>query len=368
MWTPRWCWEQLVDIPRLATDVLRSQRAPRNHRVGYIGWVGHENLGDQAIFHAIRRELSPAHLRHFAGVRKERVLARLLTTGRLYKSGVLGGGTLILGGYLRSVETLMNAGLSVHCLGAGVEEIDIHKPQDREFVDRWKAVLQQMGVLYVRGPRSKNTLESLGVNDAEVVGDAALLLAGPPAPDQPSESVLGVCISLPTIFSREVNDALFRSIAYACRQAQGHGWKVKVFNVSRGDSHVSNELRQTLGLSPHDIQNHFEDGPAFVRAVQKCTIFLGVRLHSVILAHCASVPAVMVAYAPKCVDHMEAVDMSHCALSRAQWQASTIYSKIQEVYCNREAISSCLKDRCMTYKNRLSEIAGVLRSKILNSE
>src|SRR5687767_3012869 len=100
MWSTKWCLDQLMEVPRIAVQLAGSFQVPISKRVAYVGWVGKGNLGDEAIYEAICRQFSPLCLRPFFGVRKEAFLERTIGSRRLYSHALLGGGTLMLGGYL----------------------------------------------------------------------------------------------------------------------------------------------------------------------------------------------------------------------------------------------------------------------------
>ena len=74
-------------IRRAHRVVARTLLAGR-HRLsgrkilGYIGWVGHDNLGDEAMFQAIQSLLAPCVLTSFRGNPQERLLALFGLSGR----------------------------------------------------------------------------------------------------------------------------------------------------------------------------------------------------------------------------------------------------------------------------------------------
>jgi hypothetical protein len=342
----RWLIEQGKHSLRAAGEVASALRVPVELRGAYAGWLGHENLGDEAIFEAVSREVYPLHLRHFAGMRKERLLAGLFGSKRLYRFGILGGGTLILGGYAGHLEPLLNAGLPCYAYGTGVLDpgelplngIDRH-------IERWIQVLKQMKVLYVRGPRSKKVLVELGIKNAEVSGDPALLHALDAVPACPNRPVLGVALYLPRRHYDGDGKSLYGAVRDTCRWALKQGWTPRLFPVSSEDLTDSIRLSHDLNLSVENICPFYENASAFIQEATACRLFLGVRLHSVILAHCAYAPAVMVAYQPKCFDYMESVGMEEWAVRSDQCEAAAFIRLLETADARRNEIRAALFKR-----------------------
>ena len=355
MWTWRWALEQGRHSGHVALDVARSFSAPRRRRMAYIGWPGHGNLGDEAIFEAIREQFPSVHLRHFSGVRKESLLMRLFGARRLYQQAILGGGTLILGGYAGQLEKLLDAGIKCHTFGTGVEDPDfwekLGRPLERE---RWKAVLKRMGPLHVRGPRSKAILERLGIENVSVVGDPTLLFALDRTPDPPPKKTLGVSLYIPKLALGDTSK-LFENFVEVCRLAKADGWDLRIYSVAREDVDVNLQLARDVGVSPNSVDVECANGRAFVKSVSKCSVFLGVRLHSVILSHCACVPAISMAYQPKCWDYMESVAETEWAFA-CNSMAESIFSCIRRMHLSHRDSRPSLFARGRDLKRRLSDL------------
>lgn len=353
----RWLIGQVKHSFRVAGELASAFRAPAELRGAYAGWLGHENLGDEAMFNAISRELHPLHLRHFAGMRKERVLSRLFGTRRLCRFGILGGGTLILGGYAGHLEPLLNCGLPCHAFGTGV-----HDPEELRLkgvdqnIERWLRVLRQMGTIHVRGPRSKKTLVELGISNVEVSGDPALLHALEAAPPCPEHPILGVSFYLPRHhYGRGLEP--YEAIRDTCRRALKQGWTARLFPVSVEDLADSLRLARELDLPAENIRPCHENATAFVREASACKLFLGVRLHSVILAHCAYVPSVMVAYERKGLDYMDSVGMGEWAVRSDQCDAAAFTRLLEAADTRRNEIQAALFARIGMLKTSLRAVA-----------
>jgi hypothetical protein len=354
----RWLAEQAASSLRLVGEVSSALKVRAELRGAYAGWLGHGNLGDEAIFEAVSRELAPLHLRHFAGVKKERVLAGLFGLRKLYRFGILGGGTLILGGYAGHLEPLLDSGLQCHAYGTGVLDPDeVRLSGGSCDISRWVRVLKQMGTIHVRGPRSKRTLTQLGIKDVEVSGDPALLHALKTLPPCPGQSVLGVSFFLPRHHYGRSTEFLFEAIRDACSWALKQGWMLRLFPVSSEDLADSIRLSTELKLPPGIVHPFYANAAGFIQEAAACRLFLGVRLHSVILAHCAYVPAVMIGYEAKCFDYMSSIGMEEWTLRSDQCESRSLILLLQAAEARQNEMRAALFARVASLNCNLRAVA-----------
>ncbi|WP_175616198.1 polysaccharide pyruvyl transferase family protein, partial [Mycobacterium sp. GA-1841] len=154
--------------------------------VGYLGWHGRGNLGDDAIYQAVCGQLSGARFVDLPVLSRERLQAVLTGQSRLLRRAaqVVGGGTLIGRRHWRRLAgqgLTMTDGQGSYAIGAGVEDpiFDGRRSgSGRAELKRWVPLLSRFRVVSVRGPRSAELLGGVGL-DVEVVGDPALLLPRP---------------------------------------------------------------------------------------------------------------------------------------------------------------------------------------------
>jgi hypothetical protein len=90
-------------------------------KIGYIGWVGHRNLGDEAMFQAISRAFAPNQLLPLLPLPGERLLYALGAGGAArFGAVVLGGGTLINRFYLDLAKLAVSWNVPFFVAGTGV--------------------------------------------------------------------------------------------------------------------------------------------------------------------------------------------------------------------------------------------------------
>ena len=148
--------------------------------VAYLGWHGRNNLGDDAIYEAVRSQLPGATFVDMPCLPQEMI--RAATTGLnrslRHSTQVLGGGTLVGRRFWRR---LVKRGMArtrdngTYAIGVGVEDpvfTGRNSGSERGELKHWAPMLSEFRALSVRGPRSAELLSGIGL-DVEVSGDPA---------------------------------------------------------------------------------------------------------------------------------------------------------------------------------------------------
>ena len=100
--------------------------APADPLVAYLGWHGRDNLGDDAIYDAVRSQLPGARFLDLPRLPHEMIRAAATGLNRSLRRGtqVLGGGTLIGRRHWRRLVTrgpALTNGQGSYAIGVGVE-------------------------------------------------------------------------------------------------------------------------------------------------------------------------------------------------------------------------------------------------------
>jgi polysaccharide pyruvyl transferase WcaK-like protein len=278
------------------------------------------NLGDDAMFEAICRLLPDRHLITFALPDQESYLGHLGLSGRSYfDSIILGGGTLINPAWLEAVTEAARKEVPLYTFGTGVGSCGFEQP-DGVDVSEWRSLLGGFARLGVRGPRSKRSLEALGLRNAEVVGDLALSLtsdrAVEPAKDPP-QVALNIAMPSGQDYDAPAN-AFLSDVATAVRRLVKQGWQVVPFAMASMDTPPVTRFLQEVDLA-HLPVPVLTTTRQFFDLIAPCTFTIAVRLHGAILSTCIGVPPLMLGYRDKCLDFMESVELTewHIALGDA---------------------------------------------------
>ena len=337
--------------------------ATSRRRTAYLGWLNHDNVGDEAMLAAYRLAFPRCD---FVEV-PEQVLrlggpARRLATTRAI---ALGGGTLIgRHAYREAFERLAAAApdAPAFMLGTGVEDPGFHgknEPEMRAELHRWAHVLARFESVDVRGPRSRELLAEVGVG-SNVVGDPALLLGDERQSPPPEERVVGVNLSLSMDMWGARPDAVLDAIATALDQLRGRGWRARFVPLWPADVESGIALRRRLG-GDLEITERFLSLPDLLDAMRGCRVFVGQKLHSVILASAVHVPTVMLEYHPKCRDFQRSVERERWTLRTDSVSADGVVDMVEAIDADHEQQRSQVFDVVRGLRRRLEESAARAR-------
>jgi hypothetical protein len=282
-----------------AVSLLRQDKT-----ASYIGWPGHHNLGDEALYDAIQEAFHGMTLLH-------KPTPRILRLARdtKYAFTILGGGTLIGElGYLGPLERAMPFAKSAIVFGTGVEDPTFWTNRDakRYNLGAWKSILQQCAYIGVRGPRSQAYLRDIGI-ESEILGDPVSMFVQPDRHVLTTERHLGLNLGVGSegMFSDE--KTIFATLAAFAKKMLAAGWRISLYVVWPKDLAITQRFAAEVGLGPASIRRIYHSPAKFMTAVREHPVFVGFKLHGVVLAYCAGVPAYMIEYRPKCRDFMESI-------------------------------------------------------------
>lgn len=336
--------------------------------VSYIGWTGHNNLGDEILYEA--------HQALFPGVRfvpfRSHPLAALycrLRGRQLYRAAFLGGGTLINQSptWLRKIKRCQRQGLPLYCFGTGVTEDRFRHPTEKTDLKQWVPVLETFEFVGVRGPRSERLLKKAGCEKVSVVGDAALALAPPKRTYHKPNRVIGLNYGLVkenTIWG----DArtYTKNIAAVIKRLIGDGYEVRLLPVWDQDIKSNQELLRLVDSPRCTLRAAFENLESYAGELDQCGIFIGQKLHATIIACSRRIPSIMIEYQPKCRDFMASIDMEVYTLKTSQCIPDTMVGLIQKLYEGHQDIVSKLDKRVLGYQGLQNKHASKIEAGLLS--
>lgn len=286
--------------PPAPTEAPPSDDRPK---LGYVGFSGQGNFGDDLMLDAIRR-LFPHHR---------------VEPGSDHGVGViLGGGTLLNAErfYWRIAERITPIGAPRVVFGTGVVSPEVDGWT--EPIDAWRWFLDGATV-GVRGPHSLAHLRAWGWNGpAGVVGDPALVMQPERATVPGRVVVAPIGISDVGQIDRADEAAQLDLLTEAIGRWLADGRDVQMFAAYPGDDLVIDDLCERIGVDLPRVAAHrsVADGLA---AVASADTVVAARLHVIVAAAAAGVPFMGLAYRPKLVDFAVSVGAEERVRPITRW-------------------------------------------------
>lgn len=342
--------------------VLRRICLLQKPRVGYIGFVGYHNLGDEAVYSGVSRVFGQNRLDVYAAWgRRERLLQKVGLSGPgFFRSVVLGGGTLVNPTYLPAVQSAFQQGCSLYMFGTGVGSPGFSDASEVS-LSGWAEALRAFSVRAVRGPLSQSTLRRIGVENVDVIGDPALALTAQHLPARRSVPRLSVNLVEPVLSHDGDPQACWRAVCRIAQEFLSEGGEVIPIVLGDGDEVPLRRLARELRLSPESIVDARDDLRLFFETVSGSEGLVGVRLHSAVLACCIGVPPLLFEYRPKCRDFMESMALTEnlvpfsadgAAMLRRKWitvrDNPGLGARVLERAQYWRDVQTCLAERLMS--------------------
>ena len=309
---------------------------PSSSRLAYIGGVyGSQNLGDEALRQAVEKLFSCCTVLEFP---RKRHLARLAKVFLPVRNAVLAGGTLINQNeiWLDLVADYMLRIQNFIVFGTGVGHPSFWNDKRRE----WRELLKQCTFVGVRGPLSAQLLADVHVDRVEVVGDPALVFAFDKwdQSDSYTPDSIGINIGWDRAKQWGTQEHILSEATRLAALAKSARWRVRWFVVCSADLEITSKVATDSGTTS-DICHVYNDPAEYMNLVKSCSVFVGTRLHSVVLATCAYIPSLMLAYRPKCKDYMLSIGQGDYVICTDKFHAEEVWQKAFHMNSERNRFS-----------------------------
>jgi len=315
-------------------------------KIAYMGWLGHNNLGDEACFAGIANCLATHSIICWdIGPWNNPGLPDL---------SIVGGGTLLDLGFdtrAKSIRMLQLQNVPTIFWGTGV------LPHSGPIDPRTQQLLEEAAFVGVRGPQSLALLNAGGFTKGVLVGDPALLLATP-------NVVLG---KVSKTIALNIGDARGRMLGneqHVTEQAQRlistlvrNGYEVIPFSMWPSDEKylgklsLSEKVRiRKFNPSVLELMNFFKN----------CYCVIGMKLHSIVLSAAACVPFISIAYREKCLDFAASLGLRRWAVATnapdlAQ-RIEALFNLLPEYY---DVITARMQERIHNYRLEHDRVARI---------
>jgi polysaccharide pyruvyl transferase WcaK-like protein len=244
--------------------------------------------------------------------------------------------------------------------GTGVGDIDMWNQFGVSTdVSGWVDALERADYVSVRGALSKQHLEKWGVTrHVEVVGDPAVWFARDQIAPKRHEKRIGLNLGFTKGLLHGQDDNVVLALgASLLKRLKADNWQITLFPVIASDIPFLHEAVTKAGIETPPMHMDYLNVRGTLDALEQQDVFIGEKLHSVVLAHCVYTPAVMLEYRTKCRDYMLSVNQSDCSFRTDALDADLIHDKICALYANTAQHQSHLYTQLQQLKANLHRAA-----------
>lgn len=325
----------------------------------YIGWVGFNNLGDELLWN-IFKDVCTRYLD------KDRIDITPSVPGidlkkiETYDTVVLGGGSLLLPGYLQILQNAIQKGKSVVIWGTGLDWIEKpnldlltndklnsmeqnFKQKDVEVLDE---VIEAALFVGVRGPLTKKAIEimigSEKAKKVQIIGDPGLLLQEP-NPDRSIEKEKVIGINWGTTFNRlyGANEKFVEEqLVETAKTLIKAGYKIMIYTVWADDRPSCQRLYDKIN-DPDNVMldKNLYSEDELIAKLSRCKGTINFKLHANFLSLTAKVPAIALGYRFKVFDFGASVGLQHLVVSTdSQQLAQELLERVEYIEKNEAQI------------------------------
>ena len=338
--------------------------------VAYLGWHGRGNLGDDAIYDAVRSQLPAATFLDLPRFPHEIIRAAATGLNRSLRRStqVVGGGTLV---GRRDWRRWVKRGLALtrsnssYAIGVGVEDPTFggrRSGSGSDELKRWAPVLSEFHTVSVRGPRSAELLSDIGLN-VEVSGDPALLLRRPDI--VPEDGLIGVNLGFGDDLWGHDPQTVADEMSGALRQLSSQGYQLVGILMNSSD-------RRWTEAALKDVAAEIvrpADAEAAARELARCSVAIVSRLHAGILASLSGTPVISLEYQPKCRDFALSIDDERSLIRTDELSSVAVIDRVHSALADSSSIRIKTRAAVARLRQRLrAEYAAVGRRLGLDGE
>lgn len=316
----------------------------------YLGWVGHGNLGDEVMFKAAKSQLDWVSWNIYYGAKAEKVKTEIKTDKNHTFCGILGGGTLInsgVGWLTQYCSLSMSLYKVIPVFGTGVADPEFWTGRQgwKDHRNSWTEVLKQLDRVGVRGPRSVELLNEVGLNNVKMVGDPAILFAinRDPKRQLGGKVVVNVGTALGNMWGGESN--IISTTVKLVHSIQKLGHKVILVSVWGDDTKTLIEIASKCkGVDIFETK----DFGAFYAVTQDADALIGMKLHAQILSCCYNIPTIFLEYMPKCRDFAES--LGYKTIRTDEYSAARVLAELDYIYSDMDEYRTQLLTKVSSLK------------------
>lgn len=302
----------------------------------YVGWLGHNNIGDEACYDAISGLLNKNPIPwdypdHIPIQNPDKI--------------IYGGGTILhLEYWVREemIDPFITAGIPLIIWGSGV-----WSPSRHELSQKTKRLLEKAVIVGVRGPRSAKKLVENGIR-AVVIGDPAIILSTNKESSSNDSNTIALNIGFSGGKIHGNDEHVISETKKIIKELSRDGFSIELFSMLPEDEQILEKIDLDVSFrrfnpSWKDLINFFKD----------CKLVIGEKLHTSVLSAAAGTPFISIAYLEKCHDFCESIDLEDMAVDTDDKELSKkVIKLVGKIDSNRKEIV----DKMIYWKNVYKEM------------
>ena len=292
----------------------------------YIGWLGHGNLGDEALFQINQKVFD-----------KYQLIPD--TEEQHSKITLFGGGTLLPNWPCFIMPNKYN-----FAFGVGVKDPRFWRefsPFTIKQIKRFK-----FRFLGVRGFESKRILEKWGIA-SKVIGDPCLLYECKPLKRNARRTIVNVDFT-PELWGSD-QQRVFNTITNFCKILKKDSSPILLPLWKESIPYV----RQISHATDIPIFKHWSNVDEVLRLLASSWLLIGEKLHSLVLSAATYTPFITLEYDPKCRDFVETLGMEKYILRTNEVTVRKLKMLWQDASGNWDRLHGSLIASVTEYRKKL---------------
>jgi polysaccharide pyruvyl transferase WcaK-like protein len=329
----------------------------------YLGWIGFNNLGDELLWRVFEHKM-----KQYGEDKGLRAIPSLPGTPYKevgnYDAVVMGGGSLLIPGYIDLLYKALQAGKPVMVWGSGFDTMEkagtgSFPTYSAAMAEQLTSIAQEAVYFSVRGPWTHKVLETSGIpmDHVRISGDPGLLLHHERS-NRPAEKTIG--INWGTTYNklyggneRRLEDELVQSAKKWIRD----GYRIYIYSMWGPDREHSSRLAAKIGHSDRvTLENRLLNEQEVMETISGFEFTVNFKLHANIISHAAGVPFICLGYRFKCFDYAQSVGLTNYIVST---DAPDLHLELEKVSlrigANRKAIIDKMAHYQRIYREKLEQ-------------